>query len=98
MANLKRVKACITKDFDAVAGSVRWGVLIVVILLVSLLSSCSSLKIEAFDGKEPRFRPEEFFVGKFEGHGVFFDRFNSVRRSFVITIDGYRENGFLILD
>jgi hypothetical protein len=100
MENLRRIGGCSTRDCDIATGSARWGTLIALVLIcsVSFLSSCSSLKIETFEGKEPRFRPEEFFVGQFEGHGVFFDRFDSVRRSFIITIKGYKENGLLILD
>jgi hypothetical protein len=41
-----------------------------------------------FEGKKPRFILEEFFSGKLKAQGMFFDRKNKVRRTFILALEG----------
>jgi hypothetical protein len=50
-----------------------------------------------FDGSAPRFIPEEFFVGKTKGRGIFFDRFNNAQAHFEVLLDGSWKDGVLTL-
>jgi Protein of unknown function (DUF3833) len=61
------------------------------VLLLSfstLLTGCSGMKPEDFAGREPRFRIEDYFAGKTRAWGIFQDRFGTLRRQFVVDIDG----------
>jgi len=71
--------------------------LVAVFFCVVLLWGCGSMNIHDFEGKEPRFLPEEYFEGRLRGHGVFFDRFNDLRRSFVIDLEGTVEGDLVLL-
>ena len=57
-------------------------------LLLTLLTGCSGMKPEDFADREPRFRIEEYFAGKTRAWGIFQDRFGTLRRQFVVDIDG----------
>ena len=46
------------------------------------------MKPEDFAGSEPRFVVEEYFAGQTRAWGIFQDRFGTVRRQFVVDIDG----------
>lgn len=63
-----------------------------------ILTGCGSMKINDFAGKEPEFRPEVYFIGKTYAYGFFQDRFGTIRRQFTVEIDGYMEDGELVLD
>lgn len=53
---------------------------------------------EEFAGTEPRFLPEEFFLGHTRGHGFFQDRFGRIRREFRVDIEGRLEGDTLLLE
>lgn len=53
---------------------------------------------EDFAGTEPRFLPEEFFLGHTRGHGFFQDRFGRIRREFRVDIEGRLEGDTLLLE
>ena len=57
-------------------------------LSMTLLTGCSGMKPEDFAGREPRFRIEDYFAGKTRAWGIFQDRFGTLRRQFVVDIDG----------
>jgi len=69
-------------------------------LLLSLfaLAGCSSMTPEEIARDEPRFRIEEYFLGKTRAYGVFEDRFGKIRRQFVVDILGYDDDGTFVLD
>lgn len=46
------------------------------------------MKPEDFAGTEPRLRIEDYFQGRTRAWGIFQDRFGTVRRQFVVDIDG----------
>ena len=58
------------------------------ILSLTLLTGCSGMKPEDFADREPRFLIEEYFAGKTRAWGIFQDRFGTLRRQFVVDIDG----------
>ncbi len=55
------------------------------------------MKIQDFDGREPRFRLEEFFSGKTTAWGMFHDRFGRLKREFIVDIKGEFSDNLLIL-
>jgi hypothetical protein len=69
-------------------------------LAVTLLfiTGCDAMKIDDFTDTEPTFVPEEYFIGKTKAWGIFQDRFGTVRRDFVVDIDGYMDGDILVLD
>lgn len=69
------------------------------LLAVTLVTTgCSSMKPEDFADREPRFRPEEYFVGRTRGWGVFEDRFGDLRSEFVVDMEGTWDGTELVLD
>lgn len=66
--------------------------------ILVLLTGCSSMKIEDFAGSSPAFVPEEYFLGQTKAWGFFQDRFGTIRREFVVTIDGTMDGDTLVLD
>lgn len=46
------------------------------------------MKTQDFQGREPRLAVEEYFLGRTRAWGIFEDRFGTLRRQFVVTIDG----------
>lgn len=56
------------------------------------------MKIAQFDGKEPRFRPEEYFLGRSRAWGLFEDRFGNLRREFVLDVAGSVDGDSLVLE
>jgi hypothetical protein len=50
-----------------------------------------------FAKETPVFRPEEFFAGKVNGTGVFYDRFGRLQARFKLALDGVNDNGVLRL-
>ena len=56
------------------------------------------MKPEDFEGREPRFVLESYFDGQTKAWGVFVDRFGTLRRQFVVDIDGTWDGQQLVLD
>mgnify|MGYP003132468264 FL=1 len=56
------------------------------------------MKASDFDGTEPRFRIEEYFLGETKAWGIFEDRFGNLRRQFVVDITGTMEGDEIVLD
>jgi hypothetical protein len=74
----------------------RW--LAVLVLGCFAITGCGNMKIESYAGTEPAFKPEEYFLGRTKAWGFFQDRFGTIRREFVVEIDGRMEADLLILD
>ena len=55
------------------------------------------MKIEDFEGTQPKFTLEEYFEGKTTAWGLFEDRFGNVQRQFVVDITGTMDGDTLIL-
>ncbi len=56
------------------------------------------MKPEDFEGREPRFVLESYFDGQTKAWGVFVDRFGTLRRQFIVDIDGTWDGQQLVLD
>lgn len=56
------------------------------------------MKPEDFADQEPRLVLEDYFVGQTRAWGLFEDRFGSVRRQFVVDIDGAWDGRELVLE
>lgn len=63
-----------------------------------VITGCSGMKLDDFDGTAPEFVPEEYFLGRTRAWGFFQDRFGRLRREFVVDIEGYMEGEVLVLD
>lgn len=70
------------------------------VLAVTLLfiTGCDAMKIDDFTNTEPTFVPEDYFIGKSKAWGIFQDRFGTVRRDFIVDINGYMDGDTLVLD
>jgi len=55
------------------------------------------MRVEEFDGHEPRFAPEVYFDGRVQAWGIFEDGFGKLRRQFNVTIDGVWDGRTLTL-
>lgn len=56
------------------------------------------MQVSSFSAKTPRFVPEEYFVGKTLGQGVFYDRFGRVQTSFRAELNGQLDGNLLTLE
>jgi len=52
---------------------------------------------EQFDGREPRLLIEDYFAGNTRAWGIFEDRFGTLRREFVVDIEGTWDGDTLTL-
>ena len=68
-----------------------------IVLFSTLLTGCSNMKPEDFAEREPRLKIEEYFAGKTKAWGIFEDRFGTLRRQFVVDIDGSWDGDSLTL-
>ena len=71
--------------------------ILVLVLSITFLTGCSSMKPEDFAGKEPRFLIEDYFAGRTKAWGIFQDRFGTVRRQFQVDIEGTWDGEILTL-
>lgn len=53
--------------------------------------------MQAFAGREPRLRLEEFFLGRTRASGLFVDRFGKLRRQFQMEAEGHFDGDALTL-
>lgn len=68
------------------------------VLLTLALTGCSSMKTDDFKNSAQRFVLEEYFSGKTRAWGLFEDRFGTIRRQFVVDIDGKWDGNELTLN
>jgi len=66
--------------------------------LTLVLSACGSAKIQDFDGKDPSFRVDEYFLGETWGWGMVQDYSGKITRQFTVFIHGYMDGDTLVLD
>ena len=63
------------------------------------VSGCATYSnLESFAQSSPELKLEEYFLGETKAYGVFEDRFNKVRRTFIVDIFGTLENDTLTLE
>lgn len=67
------------------------------LLALSLLTGCAGMKIEDFANTTPRFRVEEFFLGRTTAWGIFENRFGELKREFKVDIVGAWEGDRFVL-
>lgn len=63
-----------------------------------LVSGCSSMKLDQFQGTTPAFDLTGYFAGKTWAHGIFEGRGGEIKRQFRVEIDGYWEDEEFVLD
>lgn len=56
--------------------------------IIALLVGCTNMNVTDFKSGKPRLVLEEYFAGQTIAAGIFQDRFGTVRRQFVVEIDG----------
>ncbi|QGT77657.1 DUF3833 family protein [Guyparkeria halophila] len=66
--------------------------------LTLLLTGCSSMKLEQFQGTTPAFDLTGYFEGQTWAHGIFESRGGEIKRQFRVEIDGYWEGEEFVLD
>lgn len=71
---------------------------LVLVIMVVMMSACSSVEIEEYKALQPAFVPEEFFNGKLSAHGVVRNRNGKVIRTFNADIKAWWEEGVGYLD
>jgi Protein of unknown function (DUF3833) len=74
-----------------------WAAAIGILAITAMGSGCSSMKPEDFADQQPRFVLEEYFAGRTRAWGLFEDRFGTVRRQFVVDVDGNWDGRELVL-
>ena len=74
-------------------------ILFLILPALGLLTvGCSNMKIEDFEGKQPKFVLEQYFNGKTRAWGIVKDRFGNIRRQFTVDMTGTWDGKVLILD
>jgi hypothetical protein len=74
------------------------GIRAVVALMATVfLTGCGGMDIKDFEGNEPTFVLEEFFEGRSQASGIFYDRFGNIRRQFTVDITGAVDGDTLTL-
>lgn len=68
------------------------------LVLLALLSACSSVKVTDYSDMQPVFSAETFFDGRLTAHGVVKDRSGTVTRSFNADIIAYWKDGIGTLE
>ncbi|MFP4640192.1 MAG: DUF3833 domain-containing protein [Guyparkeria sp.] len=63
-----------------------------------LVSGCSSMKLDQFQGTTPAFDLTGYFAGKTWAHGIFEGRGGEIKRQFRVEIDGHWEGEEFVLD
>lgn len=66
----------------------RWLQTSVLLIALALLTGCSGMNVSDFKNAKPELVLEEFFEGRTEASGIFYDRFGSIRRQFTVDIHG----------
>lgn len=69
-----------------------------VLALSGVVSACSGMDIEDFQGKSPQLVLEEYFQGESRAYGIFEDRFGTLRRQFVVDVTGTWDGDTLTLE
>ena len=71
---------------------------LIAVLFALGLTACSSVSVDDYRDREPRFLPEQFFAGALTAHGVVKDYKGYASRSFVADITACWQNGVGTLD
>ena len=68
------------------------------IILLTLFTSCSDMKPEEYINTEPKIKIEEYFSGDVKAWGIFQNRFGKVKRQFTAKMKGSFDGELLILE
>lgn len=71
--------------------------LLILLVCLTALTGCDTMKPEDFKGREPKLALEDYFLGKTKAWGLFHDRFGNLQRQFEVEIDGTYEGDLLTL-
>ena len=72
---------------------------LLIFVLTLLVTGCSAVDINQYQGDTPEFLLYEYFTGKTKGWGIVQDRKGNLLRQFVVDINGtLNEQGELVLD
>lgn len=72
--------------------------LLLISFLSLLLSACGNAKIQDFEGQEPHFKINDYFLGETWGWGMVQDYSGQITRQFTVYIQGYLDGDTLVLD
>jgi len=67
-------------------------------VIFSLITGCTSMKVQDYAHTQPKFDLFNYFEGKTEAWGQFQDRFGTLKRRFKVSITGTVEGNVLTLD
>lgn len=70
----------------------------VLVLTLTALQGCATMKIEDYEGTTPALILEDYFLGDVTAWGIFQDRTGMVKRQFVVDITGTRDDDGLRLE
>lgn len=59
-------------------------------------AGCSDMRVDGFAGATPTFKSKKYVQGHTKVWGLFRDRFGTIKRQFVVEIDGTMDNGTLV--
>ncbi|WP_029408491.1 DUF3833 domain-containing protein [Thiomicrorhabdus sp. Milos-T2] len=76
----------------------RYVLLLVSFLSITLISGCSSVKVQDYQNEKPQLNLFDYFKGKTFAQGQFQDRSGKVLRRFTVDITGTIEGNQLTLD
>jgi len=68
------------------------------IILLTLFTSCSDMKPEDYINTEPKIKIEEYFLGDVKAWGIFQNRFGKVERQFTAKMEGSFDGEILTLE
>jgi len=68
------------------------------LLVLILLSGCSTMTAESYRDTSPRFILEDYFIGETQAWGIFQGRNGQVERQFKVDINGRMDDDKLILE
>ena len=68
------------------------------IILLTLFTSCSDMKPEDYINTEPKIKIEEYFLGDVKAWGIFQNRFGKVERQFTAKMEGSFDGENLTLE
>lgn len=75
----------------------KWYKTGAVLLALAVLTGCGGMKVSDFKDSGPEFILEDFFQGRSEASGIFYDRFGDIRRQFTVDLYGTVEGDKLTL-
>ncbi len=76
----------------------RFNTIFALALCTVATTSCATMTINDFSSGKPELDVEKYFAGRTVANGIFEDRFGTIRRQFVATVDGKLVDDAFMLD